>query len=211
MIEYDQSYFETVDGVTHPAGFSFYGRHSLVCLSDPDCQGEVFKTQHYKFYRQYRDYLDNKKVLELGCAKGFFVEDMREYGVDCIGVDGSEWAISQANEHCQRQDVREWLPTLQDEAYDTVIGLRFLPCLTDEEIADLLPHIRRVAANRIFVVDDQGFYESLGLHELTLPGEEVTVLEKLKLYYNVKTLEDWQELMDGCIVESISDDKWGFK
>ena len=196
MIEaYEEAYFTG----NHPAGFSNYTRQPIALADDPDDHGELFRTQHYKFFQQYRAALEGKLVLELGCAYGFLTEDLRGWGVECSGVDGSAHAIAHANEHCQQQDIRTYLPSLADNAFDTIVGVRLLPCLADGEIEALLPHIQRVAAERIFVVDDLESYPS------------PAIAEALSDYYNIKTLAQWQALMQGCVVESISDAKWLFK
>ncbi|MBI3818737.1 MAG: glycosyltransferase [Planctomycetes bacterium] len=39
-----------------------------------------------------------KRVLDVGCAKGFLVEHLRNCGVEAFGLDASQYAISQASE-----------------------------------------------------------------------------------------------------------------
>lgn len=39
-----------------------------------------------------------KRVLDVGCAKGFLVEHLRDAGVEAFGVDSSEYAISQVRD-----------------------------------------------------------------------------------------------------------------
>lgn len=194
MIEdYQENYFHTVNGYNHPAGWSDYTRRPMMFAGDVDDQGEAFKTQHFKFYNEYKPQLAGKSVLELGCALGFFTDDMRQLEVKCDGIDRCAWAAAHS-EYCATKDARTYIPTLVNNTYDTIVGLRFLPCLTDEEVAALAPHILRVAANAIFVVDDTASY-----------GNNLAEAQK---YYNVKTIEEWRALFPGCAIESINDPKW---
>lgn len=194
--EYEQAFYQIVVGIEQPAGYSSYGRSPVVFCDDPDDQGEVYKTQHWKFFNQYRDKLEGKIVLDIGCAYGFLTEDLRSWGVDCNGVDISEWAIAQSAGNCSVQDISKYLPGLHDDTFDTIVGLRFLTSLSDDVITNLLPHFQRVARNNIFVVNDLDSYRESDLAEA-------------QQNYNIKSLADWQNLMQGCEVGSISDPKWG--
>jgi 2-polyprenyl-3-methyl-5-hydroxy-6-metoxy-1,4-benzoquinol methylase len=46
--------------------------------------------------------LKPKRVLVLGCARGYLVKAFRELGVECVGVDISRWAIENAPEDMQK-------------------------------------------------------------------------------------------------------------
>ena len=93
--EYDASYFDgRTQVLQHRAGYSKYERWYRN-------QGENSLGEFYKDLT--RDYINhlvsaNKKVLEIGCAKGFLVEDLREQGVDAWGIDISPYAIGEAPE-----------------------------------------------------------------------------------------------------------------
>ena len=93
--EYDQSYF---DGSTardkHNAGYDKYERWYR--KNSETSLGEFWKDYAHALFKEHK--LRGKKVLEIGCAKGFVVEDLRELGIDAYGLDVSEYAISQASE-----------------------------------------------------------------------------------------------------------------
>jgi ubiquinone/menaquinone biosynthesis C-methylase UbiE len=36
------------------------------------------------------------KILDIGCGLGFFVECAKNYGIECTGIDGSSYAITEA-------------------------------------------------------------------------------------------------------------------
>lgn len=96
----------------------------------------------------------NLRVLELGCATGMVVGMLRNEGVDAVGVDVSEWAISHPANELAAQHI--CLGTLQqqkfpDKSFDVVASWDFLEHLTADELdkpgpwgAPLLDEIHRV-------------------------------------------------------------------
>ena len=63
-------------------------------------------TPHYvEFFRRVADWLVGnvrpRTALDVGCAKGFLVEALRDRGVEAWGVDMSEYAIGEV-----REDIR---------------------------------------------------------------------------------------------------------
>jgi len=78
---YDKTYFE--DGVK--AGVSGY---------------ENYRWLPERIHREIRAVINllgiepGQTVLDFGCAKGYWVRGFREYGVDAIGYDVSEYAIA---------------------------------------------------------------------------------------------------------------------
>ena len=68
-------------------------------------------------------------ALDAGCAMGFLVEGLRKRGVDCYGVDISEYAIAEVHE-----DVRSycWVGSICDpfpQQYDLIVCIEILPCI----------------------------------------------------------------------------------
>ncbi len=83
------------------------------------------------------------RALDLGCAKGFFVEALRDSGVSqVIGLDVSFYAISQADAslkgHALVGDVSRSLP-FKSETCDLVTALDLF-----EHLADPLPTLREI-------------------------------------------------------------------
>ena len=74
-----------------------------------------------------------KRVLVLGCARGYMVQAFREQGVEAFGVDISEWAIANSpdavKEYLYCGDVCD-LSMWKDKEFDLVVAL------------DVLEHIR---------------------------------------------------------------------
>ena len=128
MINYERNYYERDEnGVSHPAGYSSYGSN-----------WRDFKTQNTDFIAAYGL---SGNILELGGAYGFLARE-----IPCTSIDISEWACSQSEGRVTEEDALTYLPTVANNAFDTVVGLRFMPCLSDAEIALILPHILRVAS-----------------------------------------------------------------
>jgi len=53
------------------------------------------------------------KWLDLGAGLGLFVECARRFGIACIGLEGSEWAVSEAKKRFPNMDIRQHF--LEDE------------------------------------------------------------------------------------------------
>ncbi len=45
--------------------------------------------------------------LDLGAGLGFFVECARRFGIDCVGLEGSEWAVNEAKRRFPHIDMRQ--------------------------------------------------------------------------------------------------------
>jgi len=87
-----------------------------------------------------------KRVLDVGCAKGFMVKAFRDQGIEAWGVDVSEYALSAAPEdvrrHLHKVDLnRETLP-FDDEYFDFVTFLGTIECLDDYNM--VVSEVRRV-------------------------------------------------------------------
>jgi len=106
--------------------------------------------EHYPFFqlvsRAIVARFNPKRVLDVGCAKGFMVKAFKDLGVEAWGVDISEYALSQAPEdvrpHLYRVDLNQEALPFADEYFDYVTFLGTIECLEDHDNA--LRQIRRV-------------------------------------------------------------------
>ena len=81
------------------------------------------------------------KVLDFGCAKGYYVKWLKQNGFDALGLDISTYAISQAP-----QDVRRYLrlrykgdlDDFVDDQFDLTIAKDVLEHLTDYELEETI-------------------------------------------------------------------------
>lgn len=183
--DYDEDYFD--GGVDcHPAGYTEYKRSSVY---DALTGYEKWKQKAWKFWQKYQDQFPNGpsdvKILDIGCGKGFLVQDLRELGFDAWGIDISPYAISQAAPEVAPflsvGDIKNLASYGVDE-FDAVVGFRVLPCFTNAELLILSPEIVRISKKQFFLIDCNDYYTA----------EELQVVNQ---YYNMKTKEQWQNLM----------------
>jgi len=166
--EYDASYFDgNSQPLRHNAGYSYYHRWYRN-------GSEFWKDRANRWVNHLT--LSGKKVLEIGCAKGFLVKDLRDAGVDAYGLDVSSYAVGECEE-----GVAPYLTTADAKVlgtlgysrneFDILITSRFLECLSDEEISQF--------------IEDADFIAKKQVHLITPPY-------KLNgTYYNPRTPEQW--------------------
>ena len=110
--------------------------------------GTVFKDGYHEqpfldYWKGAIEYLIQrckpKRVLEIGCAKGFLIQELQKRGIEAYGVDISEYALSQANpgikpflKRCQVPEERIPYP---DGFFDLVISLETVEHLHHPEMA----------------------------------------------------------------------------
>jgi SAM-dependent methyltransferase len=97
-------------------------------------------------------------VLDVGCAKGFFLYDLKQLlpDVSISGVDISEYAIENA-----KLEVKEYLQVacatnlpFKDDSFDFVMSINTLHNLSREDCAVSLQEIERVARGDSFITVD---------------------------------------------------------
>lgn len=165
--EYDISYFDgKKSSLTHNAGFTSYKRWKR--------NG----SEHWKdiaLHFKNKNDIVGKKVLELACAKGFIVQDLREMGVDAYGLDASQYAYDEADPTVQPfltvGDVRTSLSQYGRSEFDFVFSVRLFECVDDADIAPLISEINRISKKQA--------------HAITT-GSHLNAQ-----YYNFKTLDKW--------------------
>lgn len=153
--EYDKSYFDGIKGTyRHNAGYGVYERWYR--KDGPNSLGEFWKDMAEK-YRVKFD-LTGKKILEIGCAKGFVVEDLRELGVDAYGIDVSSYVIGEASKivapYLSSGDARTVLSQYSDDEFDTVFSLRFLECIAEVDLPDLISEMNRISRFQFHDIDE---------------------------------------------------------
>ena len=98
------------------------------------------------------------QVLDVGCAKGFFLHDLCEAvpGISIKGLDISQYAIDNAIE-----DVKPFLQVgsatslpYENDAFDFVMSINTVHNLNKEECAIALQEIERVARGNAFITVD---------------------------------------------------------
>lgn len=101
---------------------------------------------------------ESSKVLDVGCAKGFMLFDMKESipGITVEGIDVSSYAIENSKEEVKEflkvADVRN-LP-FEDNSFDVVISINTIHNLEREECGKALQEIERVSRGKSFITVD---------------------------------------------------------
>ena len=92
-----------------------------------------------------------RKVLDIGCAKGFLVLAFRNLGVESYGVDVSEYAISQAP-----SDVRPYLAQVDLDRDSLPFEDRSFDLITALGVLEFLDNHPRALSEVMRVIDDDG-------------------------------------------------------
>jgi len=173
--EYDISYFDGKIGpYKHNAGYSSYGRWNRIhndFVPNEQSTGEYWKDLALRYNLDHS--LQNKKVLEIGCAKGFVVQAMRELGIDAYGIDVSQYAIDCADEsvkpYLRVADVRTALSGYANREFAYVFSRRTLSCFTNTEISGLVTQMNRIAVQQVHCywdVDNPQYYNIMPIQTL---------------------------------------------
>ena len=96
------------------------------------------------------------KILDIGCAKGFLLQDLYEQEMAVAGLDISPYAILACN-HKIRQSLccgtAEYLP-YPDNTFDLVVSINTLHNLSREGVIRALKEMQRVSKKDCYVVVD---------------------------------------------------------
>lgn len=160
--EYDISYFDgKKSSYLHNVGYTSYDRWSRIhndFVPAEQSTGEYWKDLALRYNLDHS--LQNKKTLELGCAKGFVVEAMRDLGIDAYGIDCSQYAIDCAREdikpYLQMADARTALAQYVNREFAYLFSRLFLCCFTDAEITDLVTQMNRISVQQVHWIMEAG-------------------------------------------------------
>jgi len=176
--EYDASYFDgALQPMRHNAGYSEYKRWYR--NEGEGSLGEFWKDYAARWINHLA--LSGKKVLEIGCAKGFLVKDLRDMGVDAWGLDVSQYAVDNCEPevapYLQVGDARTALAQYNNKQWDVLITLRFLECIPEADLPALITQMNRISKLQVHVVDD-------------FTGDKAVAAQ----YYVSKTQAQWASL-----------------
>lgn len=153
--EFNEYYFDgDLHTYKHSGGYRIYERIYMSYGGKDVSFGEHFKDVAKKIYEKYN--LHGLKVLDVGCAKGFIVEDLRGFGVDAYGIDVSEYAIS-----CAEESIKPYLyignaitdlNQFSDNEFDYIISKEFLDCVDRNDLSQLINEMNRISKKQIHIV-----------------------------------------------------------
>ena len=121
-------------------------------------RNEQVKAEKYVFSK-VKNYMSLEgRVLDVGCAKGFFLHDLQLAlpGVEVRGIDISEYAIENSIESVRSNvavgDARDL--KFGDDSFDFAISINTLHNLNREDCAKALTEIQRVSGGKSFITVD---------------------------------------------------------
>ena len=104
----------------------------------------------------YYSLKEGDKFLDIGCAKGFLVQDLVDLGIDAYGVDISEYAIKSASKKIQGRlnlcDAKNlYFP---NNSFDVVVSINTIHNLEKNECLKAVKEIQRVTKKGSFIQVD---------------------------------------------------------
>lgn len=96
-----------------------------------------------------------KNALDFGCGRGTFIAYMRDYGIEAVGFDFSEFAINNPYPRCKKEwiiqhDATEPWP-YDDNSFDLVVGLDIFEHIYYDDLQNVIDEMYRVAKKWIFL------------------------------------------------------------
>jgi GT2 family glycosyltransferase len=95
-----------------------------------------------------------KTAMVLGCARGYLVKAFRELGVDCKGIDISEWAIKHApdelSEHLYVGDICD-LSFFSSASFDVTVALDVFEHIAVPDLFTALDEASRITRDTILI------------------------------------------------------------
>jgi len=179
--DYDRAYFGDDPDLKRTSGYTDYAaerkyatKENIVSAAGAvllQSTGNRIKDK-ITWLQQKAGSLANLKILELGCAYGYFVEDARALGLNWTGVDVSAHAISQCapaiSNFVVNQDATAYLTGQGNNAYDVIVSFRFIECFDSAGLQALITQMNRVGKKQIHIIDEApntDFYTALTLEQ----------------------------------------------
>jgi len=149
--------------VSAVAGYSRYERWERGDAANPSDAGEYWAEISRRLSANSR--FLSKTVLEVGCAKGFVVQDLRALGIEAYGLDVSQYCYDQADPVVQPYlTVGNALTVLQSYSrfqFDWLFSMRFFECIPDADIQPIIDAMKFCSRNQfhqIGTIENADFY-----------------------------------------------------
>lgn len=145
---YDEKYF--LEG-----GGSNYGRKDAQgTMVYAPYEESVYLPRNRELAKFIVDVYKPKTALILGCARGYLVQALHEQGVDCKGIDISEWAITNApskiKEHLVVGDICD-LSQFKTGEFDLVTAFDVFEHITVPDLYTALNEASRVCKDTLII------------------------------------------------------------
>jgi cyclopropane fatty-acyl-phospholipid synthase-like methyltransferase len=114
-----------------------------------------------RYILEYYDIKDGMKILDIGCAKGFLLYEIKKINpsLEIFGVDISSYAIENAMEAIKSSIVNasaDQLP-FEDQYFDLIISINTIDHLDKVGCGKALHEIERVKKNKSFITVNSWF------------------------------------------------------
>lgn len=121
-----------------------------------------------------------KRLLDIGCAYGYFVGTFRKNGVDAYGIDISEFAIEQACEEAKRYIFKAKAQDIPfpDNFFDLIVSWDTLEHIPEQDLPKATSEINRVGQRQRIVI-----------------ATEILLGDKDKSHVIIKPLEWWKKYL----------------
>jgi glycosyltransferase involved in cell wall biosynthesis/SAM-dependent methyltransferase len=96
---------------------------------------------------------DARSFLDIGCAKGFLIQALRERGLHAYGFDHSAYAIGEAEAQAKPFIEFADVATVDyQRPFDVLVAMSILESLTEEQLSLFLPRARKWTQQALFAV-----------------------------------------------------------
>ncbi len=135
------------------------------------------------------------KILDFGCAKGFYVRCLRREGFHALGIDVSAYALS-----CAPDDVRPFLSmasarnlsSFGDEEFDLAIAKDVLEHLSLDELPATVAELCRISRRLVVTVPVCGTNRSY-----------LNQSDELDVTHNIRfTPHEWMDMLGAAVCSS---------
>lgn len=135
----------------------FYSRNYFDRRKDPSREsgyGEAlaYREEFREVAAVAHEVFNPARVLDLGCAKGFQVQALRDRGIEAWGIDISDYAVSEASAEVEPfLKVEEYRNVhFPDEYFDLVIAMEVLEHIPPTEIRAVVEELRRLTSRWVW-------------------------------------------------------------
>src|ERR1700722_17723726 len=128
----------------------YYDHYGSTAGVPYDRDQPVWQKHFHTFAKTLIERYKPRTTLDVGCAKGFLIEQLRDQGVEAFGVDVSPYAISQVREdirpHCRVANGKEPLTG----QYDLITCIEVAEHVPEAEARIMIEEMCRHADQVIF-------------------------------------------------------------
>ena len=170
LMEYGFDYFDNKDNGYAYKGYNYDGR---------------YKKTAERFCKLF-NIRKKSKLLEIGCAKGFFLREFLNLGIDVYGLDYSEYAVNNCHPDlvgriCQGDcSIKENYPDIKP---DYIISKETLPHLEKKDVLKSLEIMNNIVKDSTNIIIQIQCIEDL--------SEKINIMKFDPTHKTLQTKEDW--------------------